>query len=184
GLAVVYGIVKSHHGIIDFESSPGLGTTFHVYLAAAREERIAAPDEKNEAIVGGNETVLVVEDEEALRNLLTEVLESYGYTVLTAEDGVSGLERFTLHRDEIKAVITDMGLPRMSGQDLFISIREIDPSSRVVLASGYLDPELKAHLFTLGAKAFIQKPYQPADILRVIRGVIGPGEPAERRILS
>ena len=182
GLAVVYGIVKSHHGVIDLESTPGAGTTFHVYLPANPEGRLAAAEEKNEAIVGGTETILVVEDEEALRNLLTELLESYGYTVLTAEDGVSGLERFTRHKDEIKAVITDMGLPRMSGQDLFISIREMDPSSRIVFASGYLDPEIRAHLFTLGAKAFLQKPYQPADVLRVIRGVIDVDAQTERGV--
>jgi two-component system cell cycle sensor histidine kinase/response regulator CckA len=116
-----------------------------------------------------------VEDDEALRNLLTELLGSYGYTVLEADDGVSGLEQFTRHRSEIKAVITDMGLPRMSGQDLFMSIREMEPSSRVVLASGYVDNELRSQLIALGAKAFLQKPYQPTDILRVIRDVIDVG---------
>jgi two-component system cell cycle sensor histidine kinase/response regulator CckA len=184
GLAMVYGIVKSHFGFIDLESSPGAGTTFHIYLVAYPEEKLVTLEKKNEAIVGGTETVLVVEDEEALRNLLTELLQSYGYTVLQAEDGVSGLERFTSHKDEIKAVITDMGLPRMAGQDLFARIREIDPAARVVLASGYLDPELKSHLFTLGAKAFLQKPYQPADILRVIRGVIDVGEHTVREVPS
>jgi PAS domain S-box-containing protein len=182
GLAVVYGIVKNHHGIIDLESSPGAGTTFHIYLVACPEERLVAPEKRNEEIVGGTETILVVEDEEALRNLLTELLESYGYTVLKAEDGVSGLEQFTHHRDEIEAVITDMGLPRMSGQDLFTRIREMDPSSRVVLASGYLDTELKSHLIALGAKAFLQKPYQPNDILRVIRGVIDVGRQTKREV--
>ena len=175
GLAVVYGIVKSHHGFIDLETSPGEGTTFHVYLPAGPGERFVVPENKNEAIVGGNETILVVEDDEALRNLLTELLGSYGYTILEADDGVSGLEQFTRHRGEIKAVITDMGLPRMSGQDLFMSIRELDPSSCVVLASGYLDNELRSHLIALGAKAFLQKPYQPADILRVIRDVLDVG---------
>ncbi len=184
GLAVVYGIVKSHFGIIDLETCPGEGTTFHIYLVAYPEGKLVAPEMKSEAIIGGAETILVVEDEEALRNLLTELLQSYGYTVLQAEDGISGLETFTRHRGEIKAVITDMGLPRMSGQDLFTRIRSIDPSARVVLASGYLDPELKSHLFNLGAKAFLQKPYQPADILRLIRGVIDIGEATERGVPS
>ena len=125
-----------------------------------------------------------MEDEEALRNLLTDSSESLGYTVLQAEDGVAGLERYEGHKDDIKAVITDMGLPRMSGQDLFARIREIDPSSRVVLASGYLDPDLKSQLFSLGAKAFLQKPYQPADILRVLRGIIDVGERAEKEVPS
>jgi|GEM_PF-1212056 len=184
GLAVAYGIVKSHFGMIDVESAPGMGTTFHMYLVAYPEEKLAVPDKRNEVIVGGSETILIVEDEEALRHLLTELLQSYGYTVLQAEDGVAGLERFTHHRDEIKAVITDMGLPRMSGQDLFTRIREVDPCSRVVLASGYLDPELKTQLFSLGAKAFLQKPYQPADILRVIRGVIDVNGHVEKEVPS
>ena len=132
----------------------------------------------------GEELVLAKSGKEALRHLLTELLQSYGYTVLQAEDGVAGLERFTHHRDEIKAVITDMGLPRMSGQDLFTRIREVDPCSRVVLASGYLDPELKTQLFSLGAKAFLQKPYQPADILRVIRGVIDVNGHVEKEVPS
>jgi two-component system cell cycle sensor histidine kinase/response regulator CckA len=176
GLAVVYGIVKSHQGMIDLESSPGRGTTFHIYLVAYPEEKLVAPAKKTDTIIGGSETILVVEDEEALRNLLTELLRSYGYTILQAEDGIAGLEQFARHRDKIKAVITDMGLPRMSGQDLFVKIHELDPSSRVVLASGYLDPDLKSQLFTQGAKSFIQKPYQPTDILRVIRGVIDGAE--------
>ncbi|HTY57872.1 MAG TPA: PAS domain S-box protein, partial [Bacteroidota bacterium] len=184
GLAVAYGIVKSHMGMIDLVTSPGAGTTFHIYLVAYPEERLAAPEKRNESIVGGNETILIVEDEEPLRNLLTELLESYGYTVLKAEDGVAGLECYESHRDAIKAIITDMGLPRMSGEDLFARIREIDPSARIVLASGYLDPDLKSQLFSLGAKAFLQKPYQPADILRVIRGIIDVGERTENEVPS
>ncbi|HTO95280.1 MAG TPA: PAS domain S-box protein [Bacteroidota bacterium] len=175
GLAVVYGIVKSHYGFIDLETAAGSGTTFHVYLVAYPEEKLATARKNSEAIVGGTETILVVEDEDALRNLLTELLQSYGYRVIQAADGIAGLDRFTRHRDEISAVITDMGLPRMSGQDLFSRIREIDPASCIVLASGYLDPELKSRLFSLGAKAFLQKPYQPGEILRVIRGVIDVG---------
>ncbi len=172
GLAVVYGIVKSHFGMIDVDTSPGEGTTFHIYLVAYPDEKPELPEKRTDAIVGGTETILVVEDEQALRTLLTELLQSYGYRVLQAEDGVSGLERFTDHRTEIGAIITDMGLPRMSGQDFFTRVREIDPSARVVLASGYLDPDLKSHLFSLGAKAFLQKPYQSGDILRVIRGIL------------
>ena len=175
GLAVVYGIVKSHYGFIDLETRPGSGTTFHIYLVAYPEEKHIAPPKANEKIVGGTETILVVEDEEALRTLLTELLQSYGYTVIQAEDGAAGLDKFTRHREEISAVITDMGLPRMSGHDLFMRIREIDPSSCIVLASGYLDPELKSRLFSLGARAFLQKPYQPAEVLRVIRVVIDVG---------
>lgn len=176
GLAVVYGIVKSHNGLIDVESTPGAGTTVHIYLVAFPHEKLSAPKEREEPVSGGSETVLVVEDEGALREIVSELLESYGYTVINAEDGIAGFEAFTENRERIKAVITDMGLPRLSGQDLFSRILEADPGARVILASGYLDPELKSRLFRQGAKAFIQKPYQPGEILRVIRGVLDVGE--------
>jgi PAS domain S-box-containing protein len=173
GLSVVYGIVQSHHGFIDVVSSPGQGTTFHVYLVTYPEELSILPAEKDEPVTGGSETILVVEDERALRELMTELLESYGYTILQAQDGLDGLEMFTQHKDEIDVVITDMGLPRMSGQDMFTRIRELSPNARVILASGYLDPGLKARLFSEGAKGFIQKPYQPHEILRAIRTTLG-----------
>jgi CheY-like chemotaxis protein len=123
-------------------------------------------------VKGGTETVLVVEDEDALRELVVELLHSYGYTVLEAEDGAAGLKLFTENRERIDAVLTDMGLPRMSGQDMFGHIRALEPEARVILASGYLEPGLKSQLFTAGAKAFIQKPYQPREILRIVREVL------------
>jgi nitrogen-specific signal transduction histidine kinase/ActR/RegA family two-component response regulator len=177
GLAVVYGIVQSHRGFVDVESVPGAGTTFHVYLQAYPEELALPPPEEASPVVGGSETVLVVEDEEALRDLVTELLQSYGYSVIRAEDGVDGLAKFTQGQEQIEAIITDMGLPRMSGQEMFTRIREIDPAAKVILASGYLEPGLKSRLFTAGAKAFIQKPYQPQEILRVVREILDiPGE--------
>ncbi|HUI66490.1 MAG TPA: PAS domain S-box protein, partial [Bacteroidota bacterium] len=179
GLAVVYGIVKSHNGLIDVESTPEIGTTVHMYLVAFPHEKLSAPIEREEPVNGGSETILVVEDEGALREIVSELLGSYGYSVINAEDGISGFEAFREHRESIKAVITDMGLPRLSGQDLFSRILEVDPTARVILASGYLDPELKSRLFRQGAKAFIQKPYQPREILRVIRGVLDVEEPIQ-----
>jgi CheY-like chemotaxis protein len=116
--------------------------------------------------------VLVVEDETALRELLSELLISFGYTVLQAADGAEGLETFTRHKNAIQSVITDMGLPKMSGQDMFEHIRKVDPNAKVILASGYLDPEMKNQLFIAGAKAFVQKPYQPEEVLRILRQVI------------
>jgi two-component system cell cycle sensor histidine kinase/response regulator CckA len=92
--------------------------------------------------------------------------------VLQAEDGMEGLALFDRHRGTIGAVITDMGLPRMSGKDMFARIRDIDPSARVILASGYLEPGLKSRLFNAGAKAFIQKPYKPHEVLRIVREVL------------
>ncbi|MEW6510762.1 MAG: PAS domain S-box protein [Bacteroidota bacterium] len=172
GLAVVYGIVQSHHGLIDLDSTPGAGTTFHIYLQAFPERQLIQEVKDDRPPVGGNENILVVEDERALRELVAELLESYGYTVMQAEDGMEGLAMYMERKNSIDIVITDMGLPRMSGKDMFDRVREIDPSARVILASGYLEPGLKSRLFTAGAKAFIQKPYQPNEVLRVVRDVL------------
>jgi two-component system cell cycle sensor histidine kinase/response regulator CckA len=181
GLAVVYGIVQSHHGYIDVVSAQEKGTTFHVYLVAYTEASMALPVEKEQPVTGGTETILVVEDEPALRELVTELLESGGYTVLQAQDGLEGLEKFTRNKDAIDIVITDMGLPRLSGQDMFARLRELSPNASVILASGYLDPDLKARLFSEGAKGFIQKPYQPHQVLRAIRAVLDHSEQTEHR---
>jgi two-component system, cell cycle sensor histidine kinase and response regulator CckA len=169
GLAMVYGIVSSHGGFVDVESEPGRGTTFSLYFPAVHAETpqpVAAPGTVTR---GGSETILVVEDEEAILLLLGEVLRSRGYEVLTAHDGVEGFEVYRDHVKEIDAVITDMGLPRMSGFDMFQKIRGLNPKAKVILASGYLNPELKSKLFVAGAKAFIPKPFEIADVLVKLR---------------
>jgi two-component system cell cycle sensor histidine kinase/response regulator CckA len=172
GLATVYSVIRSHHGFIDVSSEKGHGTTFSIYLPAIHVNA-ETPGEPAAGIVpGGSETILVVEDEEALRLLLEEVLRARGYTVLSAADGVEGLEVYTQHADEIHAVISDMGLPRQSGFEMFMKIRERNPRARVILASGYLSPELKSKLFVAGAKEFIPKPFQTSDVLRKLREVL------------
>jgi len=172
GLAVVYGVVRGHNGFIDVESEVGHGTTFSIFIPALHID--AAEPEKSppESVPGGNETILVVEDEEALLLLLEEILRAKGYTVLTAGDGLRGLELYTEHRGQIDAVISDMGLPKQSGYDMFLKIRDLDPQAKVILASGYLDPALKSKLFVAGAKAFIPKPFQTSDVLRKLREVL------------
>jgi two-component system cell cycle sensor histidine kinase/response regulator CckA len=172
GLAVVYGVVKTHRGFTDVESEPGVGTTFVIYLPASTVERRKKEERKVEEVRGGDETILVVEDEEAMRLLLTELLHSRGYKVIAAPDGIRGLEMYKAHDYEIDAVITDMGLPKLSGQDLFARIMEINPSARVILASGYLEPHLKSKLFNAGAKAFVQKPYHVQEVLKTTREVL------------
>ncbi len=172
GLAVVYGVVKTHRGFMDVETGLGKGTTFVIYLPASTIERRKKEQQKVEEVRGGNETILVVEDEEAMCLLLAELLRSRGYKLITAQDGIEGLETYKAYSHEIGAVITDMGLPKLSGQDLFAKIMEINPSARVILASGYLEPHLKSRLFSAGAKAFIQKPYHAHEVLETTREVL------------
>jgi two-component system cell cycle sensor histidine kinase/response regulator CckA len=172
GLATVYSVVRGHHGFIEATSELGHGTTFSLYLPAIHVETESPGGPVGGNVPGGTETILIVEDEEALRILLEEVLRSRGYTVFTAADGIEGFEVYAEHADEIHAVITDMGLPRQSGFEMFMKIRERNPRARVILASGYLSPELKSKLFVAGAKEFIPKPFQTSDVLRKLRIVL------------
>jgi len=171
GLATVYGIVESHRGFIDVESTVGVGSTFHVYLPV--EPRQVKRDElemvAEKEIPGGSETILVVEDEETLRDLISFVLEGKGYRVLKASDGEEGLRLFTERMQDIALVLSDLGLPKMSGEDLFRGIRRLKPDAKVILASGYVEPGTKSELLKAGARALIQKPYVPADVLKKIR---------------
>ena len=125
------------------------------------------PDEKR-----GMETILLVEDEEMLLDLMKTLLEAKGYHVLTAQDGVEAVEVFTRHKDEIAVVISDMGLPRLGGWEAFQKMREMRSDVNVILASGYFDMNLKAEIIKAGAKDFVQKPYDLEEITERIREVI------------
>jgi CheY-like chemotaxis protein len=174
GLSVVFGIVQHHNGFIDVRSIPGEGTSFVLYFPITeRAPEIGQRVSKSiEEIPGGTETILVIEDEEMLKDLVKVSLVSKGYTVLTAEDGMQGVEMYQSRQKEIAVVLSDVGLPLLSGPDVFRKIREINPEAKVILASGYFDPEMKSEMFKAGLKNFIQKPYMPDEVLQKIREVI------------
>jgi len=117
-------------------------------------------------------TVLIVEDEEILRDLLRMMLEDHGIKTLTAFDGVDAIEVFTAHREEIAVVISDLGLPRLGGWEAFLKMKELDPTVKGVLSSGYFHPDVKAEIIRTGANNFIQKPYNPPEIIAMIRELL------------
>ncbi|HLP14793.1 MAG TPA: PAS domain S-box protein [Bacteroidota bacterium] len=174
GLAVVYGIVKSHKGYVTLDSTLGRGSTFHLFFPVSTSPSKAIEDAKYpvEEIKGGDETILVVEDEGPLVSFLKSMLEAKGYSVLTAMDGIDALDMYHRHKDEIDLVVSDMGLPRLSGDKIYYQLQEMDPALKVILASGYIEPEKKSELLKSGAKEFIQKPYLPFDVLMKIRKVL------------
>jgi PAS domain S-box-containing protein len=177
GLAVVYGVLKAHQGFIEVESEVGRGTTFTLYFPSSvgLVGSEATVEVENRADPRGSETILVIEDEITLRKLMTKILEAYGYRVLTAGDGIEALEQFEAHRKEIALVLSDMDLPKLDGSEVFSLMRLHDPSVKVILVSGYLEPQFKAELLKSGAKGFVQKPYTPADVLKKIREVLDAG---------
>jgi two-component system cell cycle sensor histidine kinase/response regulator CckA len=179
GLALVFGIVENHEGLVNVESQLGVGTTFTVCLPVEEHthETSRPPKLATQEAPGGLETLLVVEDEETLRELLKAVLISKGYTVLTAEDGQQGIETFLKHQAEIAVVILDLGLPKLNGLEVFKRMREGDPGVKVILASGFIDPETKKEVHEAGVKHFVQKPYSPDDVLKKIRHILDAAKP-------
>jgi two-component system, cell cycle sensor histidine kinase and response regulator CckA len=171
GLAVVYGVVQAHNGFIDVESAPGAGTTFNLFFAIP--EGILAPDrprpERSEELRGGDETILVVEDEPILRKLLVKFLETAGYTVIQASDGEEAVALYGAQSDDIDLVISDMGLPKQNGWEAIKVRRKVSPRIRALLASGYLEPNQRSEILKSGIKNIVNKPYHMEEILKVIR---------------
>jgi PAS domain S-box-containing protein len=179
GLAVVYGVINSHHGFTEFTSELGAGSTFSAYFPATLVEESVVELQVAPDLEEGHftEKVLLVEDEEMLRDLLAGLLTAQGYEVLTAEDGQQGLEIYAANADSIALVLSDMGLPRLGGWEMFQKMKELNPGVKAILASGYFDPGVKMDLLKAGAKDFIQKPYIPDQILKRIREVIDDQTP-------
>jgi two-component system, cell cycle sensor histidine kinase and response regulator CckA len=178
GLSTVYGIVKQHRGYIDVTSEPGRGTSFGVYLpridARATPER-AAPREQPQP--GGHETVLFVEDEVAVRDLVQRVLSNGGYTVLAAGDGAEALGVVEAHAGPIHLVVTDVIMPGMGGPELAARVRARHPAVRLIYVSGYTADQLHAQT-ELGADAILlAKPFTSQELLRKVREVLDRPRP-------
>jgi CheY-like chemotaxis protein len=174
GLAVVYGVIKNHHGFIDVESAVGKGTTFHLYFPVSPEvlDSVELGIEGVQNIPGGDETILLVEDEASLLEFLENLFALKGYTTLIAQDGEEAVNVYRDHQKEIDLVVSDVGLPKMGGYDEYIAIKKFDPNAKIIFASGYIDPDLRNQMLSAGVRDFIQKPYEPDEILRKVREVL------------
>lgn len=172
GLAMVYGIVKNHHGYIRCESEPGKGTTFRIYFPAIQEENVVESFKEDQGIEGGSETILLVDDEEPIRNLGEQIFSTYGYTVIKAPDGESALNLYQKKNDDIDLVILDLIMPGMGGKKCLERLLEINPNAKVVIASGYSPEGSGEDFLKMGAKNFITKPFNMKEMLRVVRDVL------------
>lgn len=180
GLATCFGIVKQTSGMISVASEPGAGTIFSIYLPkAADPEPAAIRAFGDDELPHGTETLLVVEDEEILRELAVQVLESLGYRVITAEDGAHAVEilRGTA-ASSIQLIVTDLVMPRMSGRELAAWITRDFGQMRVLFMSGYTDDEILRHAVQGAEVQYLQKPFTPKALAQKIRRVLdGPSLP-------
>jgi PAS domain S-box-containing protein len=171
GLAMVYGIMRNHQGHIEVESEPGRGTTFRLYLPALQAddplELVEEPEEKATSPEAdkAKATVLVVEDEPPMVRLLKSILTREGYRVLAAMDGAEAIDLYRRHQDDIDVVLMDLGLPKVTGSEVIRVIKEQNPSAKIIVTTGYLEPELKSALFEAEIKDYIEKPYSVDEIL-------------------
>ena len=173
GLAAVHGIVRNHCGFITVTTASGRGTTFRVYLPASRSLTPAAPES---AIARGSETVLVVDDEEMVRDVLEESLGRLGYRVLVAGDGKQAVDIARTHDGEIHAAVLDMEMPVMDGSHACPLLMDARPEIKIVIYSGYELDERSQALLEAGADAFARKPFSAEALGRRIRTLLDAGE--------
>lgn len=175
GMAAVLGIVRGHKGAIRIYTEPGRGTTFKV-LFPARAERGTGAQAATTAGAGlwhGTGTVLLVDDEEMLRDIGERLLRELGFEVLLARDGREALDVFTVHQDRIVLVLLDLTMPYMDGEETFRALRMRDPRVRVLLSSGYTEQEITARFAGKGLAGFIQKPYTLREMARKVQAALG-----------
>ena len=171
GLASAYGIIKNHGGIIDVSSRKGEGSTFSIYLPASEKE-VPREEKLPEEVLTGEETILLVDDEEMIIDAGKEMLEEIGYTVLTATSGQQAIDAYRERKSEIHMVILDMIMPEMGGGETYDKLREVDPEIRVLLSSGYSVDGEATEILERGCNGFIQKPFDMKEIFRKIREIL------------
>jgi signal transduction histidine kinase len=174
GLPVVYGLMQAHHGHIDVESEPGMGTTISLFFPVPQPGAVKTPPASkiaDEARRGG-ETILIVEDESDVVFFLDSIFRNHGYQVISAQNCDEALSLFKAKQEKIDLVFSDVGLPRVDGIALCLKLKEMKPGLPIVLASGYPYKEFQARINELSPQAFLSKPYTMGDVLTTVRNAL------------
>ena len=173
GLSMVYNIIKQHGGFIDVYSEPGFGSTFNIYIPALLTEQVSDTGNKNRSFIpGGEGLILVIDDEEAIRETASDILKSCGYSVILAENGFQGVNVYKENKDNIRAVILDMIMPEMSGKEAYIQLKKISPDIKVILSSGFQYDNRVQEVISLGISAFLQKPYTIENLSQTLHRIL------------
>jgi two-component system cell cycle sensor histidine kinase/response regulator CckA len=174
GLSTVYGIVTQNQGEIEVSSPPGAGSTFRIFLPLAGGPPVNRPERKRQtAISKGTETVLLVEDEDGVRNLVSNMLRGQGYTVYEAEHGWHALEVFSKYGSEIQLLLTDVIMPKMSGRELAERLKAKSPALKVVYMSGYTDDIVAREGVVFDNTILLHKPFTLEGLTRKLREALG-----------
>ena len=171
GLASTYGIIKNHGGFIEVYSEPGQGASFHIFLPAS-EKAVIAEKDTIDHLLKGNETLLLVDDEDMIMEVGQELLDALGYKVLTAQSGKEAVAIFHKRKSQIDMVVLDMIMPGMGGGETFDRLKQIDPDIKVLLSSGYSISGQASEILARGCDGFIQKPFKVRDLSVKIREIL------------
>ena len=172
GLASVYGIIKNHGGYINVYSEKDQGTTFSIYLPASEKEALTPQEDIHVPISRGSGTILLIDDEQMILDVGSELLEELGYDVMLARSGAEALELYSNQRNGIDLVIMDMIMPGLGGGETFDRLKEIDPEIKVLLSSGYSINGQATKILDRGCDGFIQKPFNMQQLSEKIREII------------
>ena len=172
GLSVVYGIIKQHDGFITVDSEPGQGSTFRIYLPLTTAARQESGEEEGQPVAGGTETILLAEDNNLVRELVTSVLAEAGYTVIVAVDGAEAVRKFQENADSIQLLLFDLIMPKMNGKEAADEIHKLQPGMKTIFASGYSPDIAQQKVFLDASSYLIFKPVSPRDLLKKVRNVL------------
>lgn len=173
GLSTVLGIIKSHGGFVNVYSEMGKGTQFKVYLPVAHPvETDSTSGEPHELLIGHGEVILVVDDEDSIREITKTSLETYGYKVLVASDGIEGVALYTQHKEKISVVLIDMMMPSMDGPTTIRVLKKINPQVKIIGVSGLVSNHKMIELVGNNVKTFLPKPYTSTELLKNLHLVL------------